>query len=298
MTDPAARDDFLQLVQKVLPGAGVHFIEKGAVVRDLVQDAIGAGATVIAAGGGDGTVNSVATELVGTEIALGVLPLGTLNHFAKDVGIPLEIEDALIVLRDGERLAVDVGRVADRIFLNNSGLGLYPDMVYNREQRQKKGASKWPSVIVESARAFRRYRLLRLRVVAKGKTLDRRTPVVFVGNNEYSMDGTLAAERTSLVDGKLCLYIPCAHKRLSLVWFSLRAFFGSPKAGVDYDRIITTDFTIETRHKKLRVSIDGEVTVLATPLRYKIDPGVLRVMVPTEALKEANSPSTSSMAGH
>ncbi|MEO7995997.1 MAG: diacylglycerol kinase family protein [Gemmatimonadaceae bacterium] len=298
MAEPASRKDFQQLVQKLLPGAGVHFIEKGMVVRDMVQTAIRAGATVIAAGGGDGTVNSVAAELVGTKVTLGVLPLGTLNHFAKDAGIPLVIEDALAVLRDGEIMSVDVGRVADRIFLNNSGLGLYPDMVYNREQRQKKGASKWPSVVVESARAFRRYRLLRLRVVADGKALERRTPVVFVGNNEYSMEGTIAAQRTSLVGGKLCLYIPCAQKRLSLVWFSLRAFFGSPKAGVDFDRIIATDFTIETRHKKMRVSIDGEVVVLSTPLRYQIEPLALRVLVPTEAVRNANASSAQLAAGH
>lgn len=292
MADPASREQFLQLVQKVLPGARAHFIEGGAVVRQLVQDAKRAGATVIAAGGGDGTVNAVASEVVGTESTLGVLPLGTLNHFAKDVGIPLEIENALAVLRDGIVLNVDVGTVADRIFLNNSGLGLYPDMVYNREQRQKKGASKWPSVMIESVRAFARYRVLRLQVVVDGVTLRRRTPAVFVGNNDYSLEGTLASKRTSLVDGQLCLYIPRAIARINLVWFSLRAFFGSPKSGTDFDKFLATDFTIETHHKKLRVSIDGEVTTLATPLRYNIKPGALRVMVATDEMKQAVAPDS------
>lgn len=297
MADPASRDVFLQLVQKVLPGARVHFIESGAVVRELVQGAVRAGATIIAAGGGDGTVNAVASELFGTSLVLGVLPLGTLNHFAKDVGIPLEIEDALTVLRDGNVLQVDVGAVDDRIFLNNSGLGLYPDMVYNREQRQKKGASKWPSVVIESARAFARYRLLRLQVVVEGIALQRRTPAVFVGNNDYSLEGTLASQRSSLVDGKLCLYIPRANARLALVWFSLRAFFGSPKSGTDYDKFLTTDFTIQTHHKKLRVSIDGEVTVLATPLRYHIQPAALRVMVPTVAMTQIKESDNSLTQG-
>ena len=107
-------------------------------VSELVRAAVRRGATVVAAGGGDGTVNAVASVLVGTETTLGVLPLGTLNHFAKDIGIPLEMEEALAVLRDGKVQHVDVGTVSDRIFINNSGLGLYPDMVFNRERRQNR----------------------------------------------------------------------------------------------------------------------------------------------------------------
>lgn len=283
MTDPATRETFLQLVNKLLPGADVHVTAEGEDVCELVRVAVKGGATLVAAGGGDGTINAVASVLVGTETTLGVLPLGTLNHFAKDLGIPLEIENALTVMRDGVVKAVDVGTVADRIFINNSGLGLYPDMVFNREQRQKKGASKWPSVVVESARAFARYRLLHLAVEVEGKRLERRAPAVFVGNNDYSLEGTLASKRDSLVDGKLCLYIPHSRARLGLVWFSLRAFFGSPKAGTDFDKFVATEFTIRSRHARLRVSIDGEVTTMKTPLNYQIKPASLKVMVPSSA---------------
>lgn len=283
MMDPETRASFQQLVEKVLPGADVHVTEKGEDVCELVRVAIANGATLVAAGGGDGTINAVASVVIGTNATLGVLPLGTLNHFAKDLGIPLEVEQALETLRDGTATAVDVGSVADRIFINNSGLGLYPDMVFNREQRQKTGAGKWPSVVIESARAFRRYRLLRLHVQVDGKELERRTPAVFVGNNDYSLEGTLASKRVSLVDGKLCLYIPHAKARIKLVWFSLRAFFGSPKAGTDFDKFMTTEFVIRSRHRKLRVSIDGEVTTMATPLHYQIKPGALRVMIPVNS---------------
>ena len=280
MVDVNARESFAAQVQSVLPGARLDFIDEHHDAPSLVKAAMARGSTTIAAGGGDGTVNSIASELVGTNVALGVIPLGTLNHFAKDVGVPTEIEDALRVLADGRVTNVDVGTVADRIFLNNSGLGLYPDMVHNRERRQKRGASKWPSMIIESAKAFRRYRLLRLHIEVDGTAVVRRTPAVFVGNNDYSLEGTWASKRTSISDGKLCLYIPHPRSRLGLVWFSLRALFGNPKPGTDFDKFIAAEFTIGSRHKKLRVSIDGEVTALNTPLEYAVRPGALRVMVP------------------
>ncbi|MEO7358987.1 MAG: diacylglycerol kinase family protein, partial [Gemmatimonadaceae bacterium] len=257
MVDAETRETFLQLVEKLLPGADVHVTAKDEDVCALVRDAVRRGATVVAAGGGDGTVNAVASVLMGTTATLGVIPLGTLNHFAKDVGIPIEMEAALANLRDGTIASVDVGAVSDRIFINNSGLGLYPDMVFNREQRQKEGWAKWPSVFVESVRAFRRYRLLRLAVQVDGRTLERRTPAVFIGNNDYSLDETIASNRASLVGGKLCLYIPHPVSRSGLVWFSLRAFFGSPKAGTDFDKFVATEFVINSHHETLRVSIDG-----------------------------------------
>jgi len=289
MADAESREAFATQLQSILPGAQLEFIDERHTVASLVKAALASGATVIAAAGGDGTVNSVAAEVIGTSAALGVLPLGTLNHFAKDVGIPVEIEDALRVLADGMAKTVDVGTVADRIFLNNSGLGLYPEMVHNREQRQKRGMSKWPAMILEGANAFRRYRLMHLQVNVDGAAVHRKTPAVFVGNNDYSLEGTLASKRTSLSDGELCLYIPRATTRASLAWFSLRAFFGSPTPGTDFDKFMATEFTISSRHQHARVSIDGEVTLLNTPLEYRIKPGALRVMVPAASADVATS---------
>lgn len=280
MADAQSREAFATQLQSIVPGAQLDFIDEHHTVASLVKTALARGATLIAAGGGDGTVNAVATELIGTPAVLGVLPLGTLNHFAKDVGIPIEVGDALRVLANGVVKIVDVGTVADRIFVNNSGLGLYPEMVHNREQRQKRGMSKWAAMLIEGAKAFWRYRLLRLHVDVEGTAVQRRTPAVFIGNNDYSLDGTLASRRTILTDGKLCLYIPRAQGRAALVWFCVRAFFGSPAPGTDFDKFMATEFTIHSRHKQLRVSIDGEVTVLKTPLEYRIKSGALRVMVP------------------
>lgn len=291
MADPELRDDFVALVKRILPEARVEFAGAGTEISELVRKAVDGGATVIAAAGGDGTINAVATELCpGNDVnesrcVLGVLPLGTLNHFSRDAGIPQELEAALEVLRSGTVGLLDVGLVNDRIFLNNSGLGLYPDMVYNRMQRQKRGLSKWPAVFLESARAFARYRLLRLRFEIEGKALERRTPAVFVGNNEYSLEGTLASKRLTLVDGQLCLYIPHPESRLGMIWFSLRAFFGNPKSDGAFDKFLARQFSIHSHHSHLRVSLDGEVVRMKTPLQYSSRAGVLRVMMPVAAVE-------------
>ena len=275
-----AREAFAAAVERALPHARLTITDGNTDIGTLVTDLVRQGATVVAAAGGDGTVNAVASALVGTSTALGVVPLGTLNHFAKDMGLPLAIDAALEVLATGRVTAVDVGQVNDRIFVNNSGLGLYPEMVFNREQREKAGAPKWRAAFVESVRAFVRYRRLHLGIEMDGQQQYRHTPAVFVGNNEYSLEATLAAERRTLVGGHLCLYVPHPEARLKLAWWSLRALFGNPHADHEFDKIISRAFTIRSWHRRLRVSLDGEVTTLEPPLEYRIRPLALRVMVP------------------
>ncbi len=100
--------------------------DPGSDLTAMAKEAVESGSSIVAAGGGDGTISAVAAALVGTDTALGVLPLGTLNHFAKDLGIPLKLEDAVRALLTGETIAVDVAEINGKVFLNNSSLGLYP----------------------------------------------------------------------------------------------------------------------------------------------------------------------------
>ena len=105
---------------------------------------------------------------------------------------------------------------------------------------------------------------------------------VFVGNNEYLLGGIQLPARDRLDDGLLSVYIPHAQGRFRLIWFSIRALFGKPKSGSDFDAFLTSEFWIETRHHALKVSLDGEVTVLHPPLHYRTRPQALRVIVPSE----------------
>lgn len=225
------QDDLASSLQVAFPGIEVTFTDPTTDVTDWTQKAVTGGATMVIAGGGDGTINAVASVLVGTQVVLGVLPLGTLNHFAKSLGMPTDIGESVQALADGQVDVVDVGEVNDRIFLNNASLGLYPTIVKIRESKQQKGVSKWPAAAYATVKAVSKYRLLTIFVKVDGKELTRRTPMVFVGNNEYEMDGVGVPSRSTLNDGQLCLYIPRATKRGRMLWFSCAHYLEDRRLG-------------------------------------------------------------------
>jgi len=253
----------------------------GEEMAARAKRAVAEGATLVVAGGGDGTVNAVAAALVGSGAALGVLPLGTLNHFARDAGIPSALDDAIATLAHGVRARVDVGEVNGRIFLNNSSLGIYPDIVRDREKQQRRlGRGKWPAFAWAALTALRRYPFLSVRLSLNGEQHARRTPFVFIGNNAYGMQGWNIGERARLDGGSLSLYVAQRPGRLALLRLAFHALFGQIAGQRDFDVLSAGEMEIETRHKRLRVALDGEVTVMATPLRYRIRAGALTVLRP------------------
>lgn len=236
---------------------------------------------VVVAGGGDGTVNAVASELVGTDKVLGVLPLGTLNHFAKDLHVPLDLEGAARNIVEGETVRVDVGEVNGRIFINNSSLGLYPSIVRSREKQQERlGRGKWFAAVWATFEVFRRYPLFGVRLSADGQEFRRRTPFVFIGNNEYQMDAFNLGARSCLDAGHLSLHLTRDIGRLGLVRLALRAICGRLRESNDFDALCAKEVWIETRRRRLRVATDGEVNIMRSPLHYRVRPGTLKVITP------------------
>jgi diacylglycerol kinase family enzyme len=261
--------------------AKIELAHGGDEIAAAVGNAIARRPPLIVAGGGDGTVSTVAAALVDTGIVFGVLPLGTLNHFAKDLGIPLELADAVAVLARGEIGRVDVGEVNGRIFVNNSGLGLYPDIVHDRERQQKRlRRGKWPAFVWATLSALRRYPFLVVALVVDGKEVLRKTPFVFIGNNEYRMEGFAIGERSDMEDGVLSLYVAQRPGRWRLLQLALRALTGLLRQARDFDAMLATDIVVQSKRKRLRVATDGEVTVMTPPLRYRIRPASLVVMRP------------------
>jgi diacylglycerol kinase family enzyme len=257
--------------------------------------ALEGGARMVAAGGGDGTINAVASVMVGSGVRFGVLPLGTLNHFAKDLGIPLDLDEAVRNLATGMPREVDVGEVNGRIFLNNSSLGLYPDIVRDREKQQRRlGRGKWPAALWATLAALRRYPFLSMRLTVKGETLARRTPFVFIGNNRYTMQGLAIGERDCLDDGLLSLYVAQRPTRLGLLRFALDALRGKLGSERDFDVLEAANFEIDTHRHRVHVATDGEVTVMNPPLRYRVRPGALTVMVPAATMDTATTTTTTS----
>ena len=271
--------------------AQVTLTSSGAEIIEAARHAVRQKPCALVAGGGDGTVNTVASILVGSNIAFGVLPLGTLNHFAKDLSIPLELEAATHNIIAGHAIQIDVGEVNGRIFLNNSSLGLYPTMVIHREKQQEQlGRRKWPAFVWAMLTMLRRYPFMNVRLSTNDQELIRRTPFVFIGNNEYQMDGFNIGGRGCLDAGQLSLYVAHRTGRLGMLRLALRALFGRLREAKDFDALCTKSISIETHRRRLHVAIDGEVTLMDTPLHYRVRPGALRVIVPqnleSSAVKE------------
>jgi len=262
--------------------ARVHLAQSGDELTELAERAANdASCRAVVAGGGDGTINAVASHLVGTDKALGVLPLGTLNHFAKDLGIPLALEEAARVLLAGHIQLVDVGEVNGRYFLNNSSLGLYPHIVRERERHQeRRGWGKWTAMARAAVTVLRRYPYMKVRLDADGREMVRRTPILFVSNNEYKLDAFEIGSRARLDAGQLSLHLTRATTRLGLFRLALGALTGRLHEAEDFESLNVREVNIRTRQSRARVALDGEVTVMSTPLRYRIRPGALRVFVP------------------
>ncbi|MEJ0028360.1 MAG: diacylglycerol kinase family protein [Rhizomicrobium sp.] len=254
--------------------------ESGDALAVAARQAVAQRCRLVVAAGGDGTVSTVASALAATGIVLGVLPLGTLNHFAKDLKIPLALEAAVATLFAGRVTAVDIGEVNGRRFVNNSSIGLYPTVVRRREGLQAQGSRKWTAFVQAAAYAVLRYARLTVTLDVKGgETVREDTPFVFVGNNRYERSGLRVGERSRLDEGRLWIYRAPRATRAGLLRLALRALLGRPADG-DLLQIEAAEFRIVTRRKRIPVATDGEVAILATPLHYRILPHALCVMVP------------------
>jgi diacylglycerol kinase family enzyme len=238
----------------------------------------------VLAGGGDGTISSVAEVIAGTEIPLGVLPLGTRNHFAKDLKIPLELEEAVLCISEAAIIQVDVAEVNGRVFINNSSIGFYPRAVEKRESARKQfGWSKLLAGIWAAFKVFlHEFPLMKVRLHFNGETIRRRTPFVFVGNNFYEMNLFDLGGRTQLNAGQLSVYTVRSSTLSQFLIFFVRALFNRLEQSENFDAWTVPQLQVEPNKKSLRVAKDGEIVRLPAPLNYKIRPKDLRVIVPRE----------------
>jgi diacylglycerol kinase family enzyme len=157
---------------------------------------------------------------------------------------------------------------------------LYPIIVREREKQQRLGSGKWPAFIWAAITALRRYPFLDVRLNVEGQQFARRTPFVFVGNNQYIMEQLNIGVRDCLDKGELSLYMTHRTGRWGLARLALRALLGHLREEKDFLAMCTREVKITTRHKRLRVARDGEVDILETPLNYRVLPGALNVIVP------------------
>jgi diacylglycerol kinase family enzyme len=239
------------------------------------------GDPLLIVGGGDGTVSAAASALVGTKTALGILPLGTLNHFARDLGVPTKLTDAAQLIASRTERQVDVAEMNGQIFINNSAIGLYPLMVIDRDvQRKRLGRSKRLAMLVASARTLARFNHQRLTLIVNDEKERVDTPLLFVGNNDYRIDIGAPGRRVSLEDGELCVFVMRKKTRRGFLAASLRALVDRTRPD-DMEQIAHVGrLRVSSHRSHLTVSLDGEVVSEAPPLDYVIRKKALRVIAP------------------
>jgi len=227
-------------------------------------------------------IRAAAGELAGTATRFAILPLGTLNHFARDLGIPLALDKAAAVIAAGAERSVDVAEVNGRLFINNATIGLYPLMVVDREAQQKwLGRSKRLAMLVASARTLVRFHHHRLTLTINGNAQEVvETVLLFVGNNDYKLGMPAAGRRPKLDAGHLSVLVMAGKGRLGMIAAVFRALVGRERAS-DMERIEKVEtLRVTGRRSHYSVAMDGETVKLAPPLDYRIRKRALHVMAP------------------
>ena len=274
-------------LQELLAPMGLHVdvreVQKGVDVTELAACAVREGCPVVVAGGGDGTVRAVASAVAYTETALGILPLGTLNHLARDLGIPIDLEGAAKVVVNGTPVAVDAAQVNGRLFVNNSVIGLYPWYRAIRDREEELGRPKPLAILKGILTVFRANPYLRVRLIVKGQQVERKTPYILVANNRHGMDGYNLGRRQSLREGRIWVYMMKPQTRWGLLRLVLSLLFGQFRGERDFEAVAAEEATVMTRGKTLNVSLDGEIVTLKTPLEFRILAGALKVIVPKDS---------------
>ncbi len=258
----------------------------GPALRGAAQRLADDHCEVLIAGGGDGTISAVGHVAQAHALPLGVLPLGTFNHFAKDLGLPLALEEAVGVILAGATRRIDAGRANGELFVNNVSIGVYPRLIALRERYRAGGAGKWIAALWATLAVLRRHPFLDVRLETADGAEARRTPFVLIANNAYRMEGMRPQARDRLDTGELAVYTYSAERRLGLLNLGLQVML----KGADQVRELkvrsTREVMVSTAHHAPRLALDGELTQLASPLSATILPGALEVLAPVASSRE------------
>lgn len=257
------------------------FVLESSEIEDKIKHLKEESPDVIVCGGGDGTISIAASILAGGNIPLGILPLGTLNHFAKDIGMPQDIKKSAEVIAKGNIKKIDIAEVNGKRFINNSSIGLYPHIVKKRDKDQKmNNRNKWVAMFFAAIETLKKHPTINVTISSKGTSANLSTYFVLIGNNKYKMEFFNPGIRDRLDEGLLTLCITLCKTRWCMIRLSFKAIFNMLYDEKDFEMYFVDEVTLNTRKKNLAVSMDGEVVNMNSPLTYKILPKQLLVIVP------------------
>lgn len=290
-------EDFAKTVREALEPACAEFelweTRRGSDLVDMAGKAVEDGFDIVVAAGGDGTQSAVAGALAGTGVAMGILPGGTFNYFARDLGVGETLEDALETILSARRAPVDIGQLENLVFLNNVSLGAYPHILKTRESIYRRWgrsriAAYW-SVLV-ALRRLRRPMTLTARV--DGQSQQFTTALLFVARSAFQLDAFGLEGADAIRNGQFAVLIAKAKQPLPLMRSAFRLAMGFSAQDSDFDLILTDEMTIETPKKSQLIAHDGEKTVMASPLHLKVWHDGLTVLLPADGTnKTADSES-------
>jgi diacylglycerol kinase family enzyme len=253
-------------------------------VRRIVRDSLDAGMRSFLAAGGDGTVHYVTQALVGTDGILGVVPVGSVNHLARDLEIPVnDWRAAFEIALHGKVRQIDVGRINGQYFLNSVMLGIYPTVSEYRE-RFRSMHSRWRAYLKAARLALRNFPHVTLVVELDNRVETFRTQMFVIAVNAYDLSqGGLVSPKTTFNDGRLTIYSLSFMSRPQFIRAAAKYFRGRIGDVDGFRSIRTSTIRIDTGKRRLRVSIDGELVEMQTPLQIAAVPSSLLVRAPQDA---------------
>ncbi|CAA7623601.1 Sphingosine kinase and enzyme related to eukaryotic diacylglycerol kinase [Candidatus Terasakiella magnetica] len=266
-------------------GAAGHVIETHVVgrrdlARTLSHLASGAaGIDAVVVGGGDGTILTAILAGLGQSLPLGILPLGTLNLFARDLGLDTDPLEAARQLAGAQPASIDLAEVNGLPFAIWASLGMHPWVVRRRDHLQRDGMRKWLAMLVAAMRAFRRYPMVEATLSTAEGSRTISTPMLFITNNAWKEE-VPPLSREALDTGQLVIHVAACSSRLSLLWLILEAALGHWRHSKRLQTLTATEVRVTSRKHRMMVSLDGEVTVLHSPLVFKVKPKALQVLMP------------------
>lgn len=234
----------------------------------------------VVVGGGDGTLGGAAAVLTNAPTALAILPLGTRNHLARQLGIPLDLAEAVAVAVDGQRRRIDLGAAGDRVFVNNASFGIYTRFV---RQRDRQRGPRWLGAIPATWHVLRNMRAQAFALTLDGEPRSLTTPLLFVGNNHYSIEPGHLGERETLDEGQLSLFAVSAKAPHSLLAFAARALVGLARPERDFIECASAGEVVIEGQGWIEGAFDGELEWLPLPLALRSLPSALGVVTPREA---------------
>ncbi len=275
--NPAARSERAKKTWKQIekfPHCTLRTTTGPGDARAAAERAVGEGFTTIVAAGGDGTVNDVVNGIAGSDVALGILPVGTMNVFAAELGLPGDLDEAWAVIRAGHTRKIDIGRANSRYFIQLAGVGLDAQVVQETSWNFKKNFGPLSYVISAAQIAARKPP----RLVVESDGIEREGSFVLIGNGRYYGGPVAFFKDARIDDGKLDVLIFKNLGYLDIARYLTNVFMGKHTRLSDVEYFQTKKALVRSE-QDVPVEVDGEV-VMQLPVTFRISSRKLRVVVP------------------